>query len=275
MANILIAGCGDLGNSLARLLLADGHTVWGLRRTLSALADGVQGIALDVTQAAPWPLPTNLDYVFYTAAAGGRSDPTRYQAVYVQGLRNLLASLQQQRQTVQRVFFSSSTSVYGQNAGQWVDEDSPAAGTELGSQALQAAEQLLLNGPYPATVLRLGGIYGPGRVWLIEHARRGAQCPLEPPQWTNRIHRDDAARALQHLMYLAQPQSVYIGVDDQPTPMYEVLSWLAEQLHAPAPQPGPAPDPRRQNKRCSNRRLRESGFVLRYPSYREGYREML
>jgi nucleoside-diphosphate-sugar epimerase len=122
-------------------------------------------------------------------------------------------------------------------------------------------------------VLRLGGIYGPGRTRLVDRVRRGeATCPPEPT-WTNRIHRDDAAGAIRHLLALDDPEEVYLGVDTDPAERCEVLTWLAERLGAPAPRPGPAS--RRGNKRVSSARLQASGYRFRYPTFREGYGAML
>ena len=139
---------------------------------------------------------------------------------------------------------------------------------------------MLWNSPYPATVIRFGGIYGPGRTRLIDSLREGiATCVEQPPVYTNRIHRDDGAAALQHLMELYDPQPLYIGVDDHPAPHCEVLRWLAERLGVPGPtvvNAATAPDTLlRANKRCRNARLRASGFRFRYPSYKEGYAALL
>jgi nucleoside-diphosphate-sugar epimerase len=140
-------------------------------------------------------------------------------------------------------------------------------------------ERILLGGLFPATVLRLGGIYGPGRTRLIDRVRRGlAVCTDGPPLYTNRIHRDDCAGALRHLMTLAEPASLYLGVDHEPAEQCEVLRWLARQLGVSPPrlEPPLGSTPRRQsNKRCSNARLVASGYAFRYPGFRDGYSALL
>jgi len=140
------------------------------------------------------------------------------------------------------------------------------------------------NSPWPAVVIRFGGIYGPGRTRLIDSVRAGtATRPAGPPLYTNRIHRDDCARVLEHLLFLPTPAPLYLAVDDDPAPLGEVLSWLATQIDVPEPplavsQPlkpgGRGGDPAaraRASKRCRHTRLRASGFQFRYPSYRDGY----
>ncbi len=130
--------------------------------------------------------------------------------------------------------------------------------------------------PFPGTVLRLGGIYGPGRTSLLERARSGVPGG---PAFTNRIHRDDAAAALLHLALLPTAEPCYVGVDCEPATEAEVLAWLARRLGVtPAEAPGVAPSSSRRargSKRCRNARLLASGFRFRYPTWREGYEALL
>lgn len=275
MARALIAGCGDVGCGLAELLSADGHEVWGLKRQPRALPEGVRPLAADLTDPATLQsLPPDLDWIVYTAAAGGFNDQA-YTAAYVQGPGHLLRALQQAGQSPRRVLFTSSTGVYAQKAGEWVDEESPAEPDEFSGRRVREGEQVFLGGPFPAVVLRLGGIYGPGRTWLIDRVRGGeARLPAGPPLYTNRIHRDDAARALHHLLGLGQPAPLYLGVDHEPAAEAEVLQWLAQRLGvslSPGAEPPPPGLRPRSNKRCRNARLLSSGFTFRYPTFREGY----
>jgi nucleoside-diphosphate-sugar epimerase len=187
------------------------------------------------------------------------------------------------------VFFTSSTVVYAQSAGEWVDEASPTEPVHFAGTRMLEAERLLLRAPFPATVLRLGGIYGPGRIGLIERIRRGeVVCAPGPPVYTNRIHRDDCAGVLRHLMIVPGAERIYIGVDHEPAEECTVARWLAARLGAPAPRGvlgadrgvrrhrGP-PRPRRRagNKRCRNAKLLGTGYVFRYPTFREGYGALL
>lgn len=289
MARILIAGCGDIGSTLGLALHTAGHEVWGLKRHPGDLPPAIQPLAADLTDPATLTaLPPRLDYVVYSAAAAGFSE-AQYQAAYVTGVRNLLDALRQTGQQPKRLLFTSSTSVYAQRQGEWVDEDSPAAAEHFAGRCIRAGERLLEDSPWPAVAVRFGGIYGPGRTRLIESVREGSAVrPAGPPIYTNRIHRDDCARVLEHLIRLPDPAPLYIAVDDDPAPLNEVLSWLAAQLGAPEPpvvnqtprkpgadSGGDAALRLRASKRCRNARLRASGFAFRYPSYREGYAALL
>ena len=250
MERVLIAGCGYVGSALAERLVADGHEVWGMRRDPSALPAGVRPFAADLRDSATLrALPEGLTIVFYTAAADGGSDD-EYRSVYVDGPRNLLAALEEQGQRPARVIFTSSTSVYGQSGGEWVDEESPTEPSGFGGRRMLEGEAIVLGGPSRGVVLRLGGIYGPGRTSYIDRVRSGAaECPAVTT-YTNRIHRDDCAGALRHLMSLDAPRPVYLGVDRAPTETCEVLHWLAEKLDRPAPRratPGSAPTRTRGN----------------------------
>lgn len=276
---VLIAGCGYVGSALAGLLVAEGHDVWGLRRTPTGLPSGVHPFAADLRDPATLAsLPPALDVVAYTAAAGESTD-AGYQAAYVDGARHLLDALSEQEQRPRRVLFTSSTSVYGQREGEWVDEDSRTEPAGFSGARMLEGERVFLDGPFPATVLRLGGIYGPERTSLVEKVRSGdAECTPEP-SWTNRIHRDDAAGALRHLMMLDAPAPVYLGVDREPAALCDVYRWIAARLGLAGPpvRAGAADGRKRSpsNKRCSSDRLASSGYAFRYPTFREGYGALL
>ncbi|HSJ24143.1 MAG TPA: SDR family oxidoreductase [Longimicrobiales bacterium] len=281
-ARVLVAGCGYVGCALAARLAGEGHAVWGLRRSTGALPTGVQPIAADLAVPSTLAgLPLSLDYVVYAAAPGG-ADDERYRTIYVDGLRNLLAALESQDQRPRRVLLTSTTGVYGQQAGEWVDEDSPTEPEDFRGERPLEGERLLLAGPFPATVLRLGGIYGPGRTRLIEQVRSG-QARCVPGLWSNRIHRDDCAGALRHLMLMEDASPRYLGVDREPVELCDVHRWLAARLGVVPPVVDEDADPsgsapgrrRRSNKRCSSERLVASGYRFLFPTFREGYAALL
>lgn len=289
MARILIAGCGDVGATLGQSLGATGHKVWGLIRQPRSLPSAIRPVIADLTDPASLAdLPARLDYIVYSAAASG-FDEASYQAAYVTGVSHLLDALRRTGQQPKRLLFTSSTSVYAQHQGEWVDEDSPAEATGFSGRCLRAGEQVLWESGWLAIAVRFAGIYGPGRTRLIDTVRDGiAVCPAGPPVYTNRIHRDDCARVLEHLLWLPDPEPLYLGVDDAPAPLDEVLCWLAARLgvaeppRAAQPPQKPGAETRsnaamrlRVSKRCRNIRLRASGFQFRYPSYRDGYAALL
>ena len=268
MSKVLIAGCGYVGAALGAELDRESHAVWGLRRRATSLPWGVRPLEGDLAIPSTLAeLPEGLDFVFYMAAPRGRDDAL-YRTTYVDGLRNLLEALRKQGQEPKRVFFVSSTSVYGQSHGEWVDEGSPAEAPGFAGRRLREAEQILLDGPFPGTVVRLAGIYGPRRASMVERVRTGSATYREG-RYTNRIHRDDAAGCLKHLMGLARPESLNVGVDCEPAEEGAVLHWLAGVLGAPPPRPsGEKGD---AGKRCRNERLLASGYGFRHPTFREGY----
>jgi nucleoside-diphosphate-sugar epimerase len=276
MARVLIAGCGYVGSALAGRLLDRGDTVWGLKRRPRDLPTGVTPIEADLAVARSLSdLPADLDYVVYAASPSGVDD-AHYRAAYVEGLARLLEALDRDGQSPVRVFLLSSTSVYEQSRGDWVDEESETAPRHFSGQRLLEAEGVLRDGPFAATVLRLGGIYGPGRTRLLESVRQGrARYRKGAPRYTNRIHRDDVAAAIVHLMASDVTGRLYLGVDDEPAEQAVVMRWLAGVLGAPEPRPeekiGARDRSSRSNKRCRNTRLRESGYTFQYPTFREGY----
>ena len=201
-----------------------------------------------------------------------------YRAAYVESVLRVTAAIRNDCAAPPRVLYVSSTAVYGVDDASWVDESTPTEPTTPTALVLLEAEKTLLQLIPEATILRLGGIYGPGRTREIDRVRQGVATISAEPEFTSRIHRDDAAAAIVHLMTMQKwPASVYIGVDDLPADRREVVEFLAHSLELPAPEV--ANDALRaqgsRGKRCHNNRLRESGFVFSYPTYREGYAAVL
>lgn len=278
MANILIVGCGDIGIPLGEQLSTVGHQVWGLRRSRE-LAAPIQTIRADVCRPETLSELGDLavDYVVVTLTPAGFTDQA-YQSVYVQGLKNLLAALANPA-AIKQLLFVSSTSVYAQSEGQWVSEDSAAEPDSFSGRRLLEAEQLLADCNISHSVVRFAGIYGPGRNRLIEQVKSLQGCAPSPELFTNRIHRDDCVGLLAHLISLDQQgqplQRCYIGVDSEPVPLWTVKQWLAEQLGIDASLLSRQQVHRRSSKRCSNKRMLASGYQLLYPSYQQGYRQVI
>ncbi|TFB90430.1 NAD-dependent epimerase/dehydratase family protein [Cryobacterium algoricola] len=292
---VLIAGCGDLGTEAGLRFAALGHRVVGLRRSPGVLPAVIEGQAVDLSRERP-VIPVGTDIVIVAIAAAG-STADAYRSSYVDGLRNLLDALDATDASPSRFLLVSSTAVYGVDDGSLVDETTPALPASATGAVLLEAEDLLRSRVPRAVVLRLSGIYGPGRELLIRQVRDGTASVSGLARHTNRIHRDDAAAAIVHLMTMAgEPASLYLGVDSAPVPRGDVLGFLAAELGVPDPgagasasataadggtpaatvtAPGRAAGPRGGDKVCSNALLLASGFSFEYPGYREGYRAIL
>ena len=279
MAKILIVGSGDLGLAIGHLL-ADRHAVFGLRRQSQdrqsqGQPSNLSMLQADVTDPASLQVLHELkaELILYCVAADAQTDAA-YQAQYVNGLAHVLAT-QQQNTALRHVFFVSSTRVYGQDAGEYLDDSSALSPMDFGGQRLLEAEQLLTNLACPTTALRLSGIYGPGRLRMINLAK--SQAWPATNSWSNRIHRDDAAAFIVFLMeqVLAGKaiQTSYIVTDDAPASLHEVLAWLAGQMQIGIP--ANAQQEATKGKRLANGLMRATGYQLKYPNFKVGYQALL
>jgi nucleoside-diphosphate-sugar epimerase len=275
---VLLVGCGDLGIPLGQQLLNKGVDITALRRDISQLPADFHSLSIDVTDPVSCQSlrEKEFDSVVITLTPGEFSDAA-YLRCYVQSLKNLLPIFQQQKKPP-HIYFVSSTSVYHQSQGEWVDEESATLPFRFSGQRLLEAEKLLANSGLPYSIIRFAGIYGPGRKRLIEQVLAGKGAGQESMQWTNRIHRDDCVGFLHHLIHRQFNGDallpVYIGCDNEPALMLEVKQWLAEQLDVSlGPQAGISQ--RVDNKRCRNQRLTASGYRLRYPNFKAGYQAVL
>lgn len=280
MTRVLVAGCGYVGARVAERLLEDGVRVWGLKRDPSTLPAGVGPVAADVTERDSLDaLPADLDGLVYAVSPAGRTEEA-YRAAYVDGLRNVLDAVETLGGAT-RVILVSSTGVYGQTDGRWVDEETPEEPADATARAVLAGEALARGWGAPGVVLRLGGIYGPGRTRTVDRVLSGDARCVAPELYTNRIHREDAAGAVRHLFGLADPAEVYLGVDREPAPLRKVYAWIARRAHLPDPCEGVAAEDvraegrRGTNKRCSSDRLAGSGYDFEYPTFRDGYAELV
>ena len=268
MRRLLIAGCGDIGIRLAGKLDSNDWQVAGLRRNIQALPGSIHPVQADLLD--PGSLTTiagQWDGVIYQATPGQR-DPEAYRQAYIQGLENLLDKL-----SALRLIFVSSTAVFGQDDGSEVDEQSITEPSAFNGQILLEAEKCALDAG--GLAVRFSGIYGPGREFLINQVRGGkARCREHPPQWTNRIHADDCAGALAHLLNLDAPDPVYCASDDEPVTRCQVMDWLADRLGVARPERETAASSA-QGKRVLNHRLRASGYDFLYPDFRAGYGALL
>jgi nucleoside-diphosphate-sugar epimerase len=269
---ILIIGCGYVGLPLGQALARAGHEVHGVRRT-DFTAEGITPHTIDITAPNAFDaLPRDFDWVINTVSSA-RGDTETHRAVFVDGTKNLLDWLDD---SSARVLFTSSTSVYPQTDGDWVDETSRAKPEGGTAQNLARAEELFLNAPQAATVLRVAGIYGPERGYLFRQFLKGEAVLTEGgARWMNMIHRDDVMSAILSAMEL--PPSIYNVADDEPVTQRAFFDWLAMRLSKPMPPESEAVSRKRvaTSKRVRNAKLKETGWQLRFPTFREGYESLI
>ncbi|SHK02371.1 Nucleoside-diphosphate-sugar epimerase [Marinobacter antarcticus] len=277
MPGILVAGCGKLGGAIAGIL-KESAQVYGLRRNPDKVPEGVEGIGADLTrpETLAGKLPENLDSIIYCLTPSSY-DEQGYQDAYVNGLSNLLEALGDQ--SLKRLFFISSTSVYAQNDDSLVDESSPASPSRVTGQQILAGEQTALNSDHPATIVRFSGIYGPSRRRFLEEVIEGRMNPMKSAPFSNRIHEEDAAATVAYLNGLAlsgKPlDNCYVASDCEPVRLDEVVDWVRQQVPCAEPVAEARKGGRAGSKRCNNQRLLQTGFTFRYPDFRAGYREMI
>jgi nucleoside-diphosphate-sugar epimerase len=276
---ILLAGCGDLGTEAGLRFAAAGHRVVGWRRSPDKLPAEIEGVATDLSTAELPRVPADTTAVVIAVAADVSTEEA-YRSAYLNGVAHVLDALERDGVAPERVLFVSSTAVYGDAGGGWIDENTTPEPAGFSGRVMLEAEELLLNRldgtETSPVVLRLGGIYGPGRTRLIDQVRTGAAVIPAQPRYTNRIHRNDAAGAIVHLLSRPDtPAPVYLGVDNDPAELGDVLRFLAAELGLDVPPTGSLGDARGGNKQCSNALLRRTGFSFKYPSFREGYRDIL
>lgn len=282
---VAILGCGYVGLELGRRLLARGHDVVGVRRSpegVGGIEDaGFDAVRADVTDPEELSTVPDADALVFAASSGGRgADAAR--GVYVEGLETVIDQFSAREHPPERLVYTSSTGVYGDHGGDWVDEETPIEPTTEKTRVLAEAERIALESSIDGTVARFSGLYGPERYRLERY--------LEGPVtegYLNMVHRDDAAGAVRYLLEedLARGEVVLVS-DDEPVEKWAFADWLAEQCGVETPpkrtkeerlDEGDLSEAARRriltSKRCSNAKLRELGYELEYPTFREGYRE--
>lgn len=267
-ADVLLVGCGRLGSDVGLRLVELGHDVAAIRRQADQVPAPMQGIAADLTRQVPVLPALDLGLLVVALTARPRTAEA-YRATYVDGMVRALDALDAAGQQPSRAVLVSSTAVYGDlPPDEIVDESTTPRPQDGPGRALLEAEQVFIARIPGGTVLRLSGLYDGGATRLVDTVRSGEVS--DPHRWTNRIHRDDAAAAVVHLLTMdALPASLYVGTDDEPVQLGDVAAHLASRLDAPAPAPA---DPTLgTGRRMSNARLRATGWVPDFPTFREGY----
>ena len=224
--------------------------------------------------------------MIYIVTPDGRSEKA-YRDVYETGVENLLRHFDSSEHVIQTPFiFVSSTRVYGQQQGEWVDENAITNPTSNQGKVLLAAEQKFLDHNPHNTIVRFSGIYGRSPVPFFMKQKNEDGFQHTPPYYTNRIHYTDCVNFLVYLVRLKNGigsakqkpsqadrinlDSIFLVSDDAPAPLWEVVEFLWPT--STSKQPLKKIDPSAtQNKRCSNKRMKSLGYELLIKSYREGY----
>lgn len=267
--SVLFLGYGDIAQRAAPQLVAAGWQVVGACRT-PANKPSIAGVELvaadngnqhDLQQL----LQRQFDAIVMTLTpARGSSDP--YHQGYVLPCRLLQLLLREQ--PTPRLLYVSSTGVYGQRDGEWINEQSPTEPGDHGGQMLLQAEQTIASCNAQVSILRCSGIYGPGRSMLLRGIAAGTATVT--PGWSNRIHSEDVAGFIAYLLqHPEQQQPIYLVSDNQPTLQADIIHYYAQQLGVdPSSLKRTEHIGSRGSKRCDNSLLRASGYVLHYPDYR-------
>jgi nucleoside-diphosphate-sugar epimerase len=279
----LIVGCGFVGMALGKELVRHGHEVFGLRRTDVADADlksvGIAQLTGDITKPQELArLPTDYDWVV-NCVSSSRGTVDDYRAVYLEGTRSLIEWLS--ANPPGKFVYTSSTSVYGQTDGSIVTELSPTEPLSETARILLDTEKVLSQAAtqnFPAVILRVAGIYGPGRGYWFKQFRRGeARIEGKGERFLNMVHRDDVVGATIAALEKGRPGQIYNVVDDEPVTQLRLFQWLATTLGKEMP-PFLKSDERAErkrgwtNKRISNHKLKtELGYQFKYPTFRQGY----
>jgi nucleoside-diphosphate-sugar epimerase len=258
-----------------------GHEVFGLRRNNpeQLQAAGIKPLLADITQLVSFnDLPRDFDWVVNCAASGG-GGADDYRRIYLDGNRNLISWLA--GSPIKKFVYTSSTSVYAQNDGLIVNENSTTDPEAETARVLVEAEKLLLSAArqnFPAVVLRVAGIYGPERGHAFKQFLRGeAVIENDGARFLNMIHRDDVVGCIIAALENGRPGEIYNATDCEPVSQLKFFEWLAAELKKPLP-PKAAADEKTwrkrgvTNKRISNAKLlAELKYKFLYPGFREGY----
>ena len=272
---ILFVGCGDIGQRIATQL-KDNHQCYGLRRDVSKLPSYIQPIAADASdnQQLAVVFQQRYDVVIVTMTPD-TPDEDGYRRSYLQCATNLKTVIDQAEYVPQSVIWISSTGVY-QDQDDWIDECSAAQPKTVTGAILLAAEEEIRALRCHTSVVRFSGIYGPQRLGLLNAVKRGIGRPAQPEQWSNRVHIEDCSGFLCHLIEMVNQgeilQPLYIGTDDEPVTQHDLRQWLAAELDIMLVEEAVKHGSRR---RYRNQALANSGYELKYPTFRQGYRAII
>ena len=274
--HILIAGCGWLGGAVGQALVARGDRVTGIRSSMagaeSLRALGIEPLGLELTDPGAAALIPKVDAILALQSARGGGEAS-YRRAYVEANRTLLEAAA--HHGVRAFVYTGSTGLFGQHDGSDVDETTPPAPTTPEGRVLAAAEGELLAAAakgMPVRIVRLSGLYGPGRLWLIQGVARGS-ITLGPGDdaFLNACSQEDAVRTVIAALDRGRDGAIYHATDARPLRRREVITWVAERLGITAGVSSTGLDPSAPNRRILGERTRAAlGLELRWPSLLEG-----
>jgi len=280
---VFIVGCGDVGGRVARLWAARGAGILALARSEASAArlsrlggNPVRGDLDDPPSLRGTPVRGSLLYYLAPPPDEGETDPR---------VRAFLSQIPAGEEPAKAVYMST-TAVYGDNRGAWVTEETPAApGSARGKRRLDAEREFLAWGigrGAPVVILRVSGIYGPGRL-PVEAVRRGAPVVREDEApWTNRVHAEDLATICVAAMERGRGGAVYNVADGSPGTITQYYNAVADLLGIARPPAVTMAEARKimspgmlsylsESRRLDVRRMREElGVALRYPDLAAG-----
>ncbi len=282
----LIAGCGYLGARVAALWIAAGHRVAAITRSAGRARQlqelGITPLIADVTDPQSLVKIVELgplEGVFYAVGLDRQSGQTMEQ-VYIGGLQNFL-NAQKKFSHFPKFLFVSSSSVYAQVDGEWVDESSIQSAASGAGKTMRDAEATLKKIMPAAVILRFAGIYGPGRLLRQKAIEQAEPIPVDPDKWLNLVHVDDGAKLVDLAWDRAQPGGEYNIADSSPVLRGDYYRTLARLLHAPEPhfiagEMGKRGGPDSAHRRiCAKKARTEFGWFCEYPNHELGLKAIL
>lgn len=309
---VLFAGCGDIGVRAIRQIQQKIPSLnWeylAVRRNTSRLPVDITSVSGDIrdTKFLASLLASEQFTALVVSLTPEQMTDEGYRESYVVAARSIQTAVAQCTEPPHLVIWISSTGVYGESDGEWVDEQTLIIPSSFRGKRLREAEEVIAGLSVPSSIVRFSGIYGSGRHRLMNQVRDSHCVPATPVVWTNRIHSEDCAGFIVHLLQQfvsgCKLENQYIATDNEPAKRYEVQQWLAQEIGVDHDEgaavshtvdsleskylmgeikSGAKEDKAKVikspagNRRCRNQRMRATGYQLKYPSYREGYRALL
>ena len=273
---VLFIGCGDIAQRTASEMQAR-YKCFGLRRQPDNLPEYIQPIKADATDSEQLLSVASEGFDIWIATiTPSEFTEQAYRDSYLASAKSIAASIAKLQKAPRLMLWVSSTSVYGDLKGDWVNEETQPEPNTFSGKILLAAEKIIQQIPCETSVIRFSGIYGPGRTRLLNQVLAGKGRPFSPEQWSNRVHADDCGGILAHLVEYALSGNPllpdYLASDSAPVTQYEIRQWLAQQLAVSLVEEEVKAG---STRRCDNSRLLSSGYQFKYPTFKEGYGSLI